>query len=62
VSTNLTLMAVPVVGVASSAILLGEAVTTTLAAGLMLVILGVALNLLSDRERGDGLGQASEVV
>jgi drug/metabolite transporter (DMT)-like permease len=62
VSTNLTLMAVPVVGVASSAILLGEAVTTTLAAGLVLVILGVALNLLSDRERGDGFGQASEVV
>jgi drug/metabolite transporter (DMT)-like permease len=49
VSTNLTLMAVPVVGVASSAILLGEDVTTELAIGLVLVIVGVALNLLSDR-------------
>lgn len=49
VSTNLTLMAVPVVGVASSAILLGEDITTTLILGLVLVILGVALNLLSDR-------------
>jgi drug/metabolite transporter (DMT)-like permease len=62
VSTNLTLMAVPVVGVASSAILLGESVTTTLAAGLMLVIFGVALNLLSDRGARDDLGPPSEVV
>jgi drug/metabolite transporter (DMT)-like permease len=60
VSTNLTLMAVPVVGVASSAILLGEDVTTTLALGLMLVILGVALNLLSDREAPGELLQPSE--
>ena len=49
VSTNLTLMGVPVIGVLSSAVLLGEAVTTTLAIGLMLVIVGVAVNLLSDR-------------
>jgi drug/metabolite transporter (DMT)-like permease len=62
VSTNLTLMAVPVVGVASSAILLGEDVTTTLALGLMLVILGVALNLLSDREAPGELLQPSEGV
>lgn len=62
VSTNLTLMAVPVVGVASSAILLGENVTTTLALGLMLVILGVALNLLSDREAPGELLQPSEGV
>jgi drug/metabolite transporter (DMT)-like permease len=61
VSTNLTLMAVPVVGVASSAILLGEEVTTALAIGLILVIVGVALNLLSDREALDG-DQPSEVV
>jgi drug/metabolite transporter (DMT)-like permease len=60
VSTNLTLMAVPVIGVASSAILLGEEVTTTLAIGLLLVILGVALNLLSDRP--DVVDQPSEVV
>ena len=62
VSTNLTLMAVPVVGVASSAILLGEDVTTTLAIGLMLVIIGVALNLLSDREASGELLQPSEGV
>lgn len=49
VSTNLTLMAVPVVGVVSSAIILGEDVTTSLLLGLLLVILGVAVNLLSDR-------------
>lgn len=49
VSTNLTLMAVPVVGVVSSALLLGEEITTSLALGLILVIVGVALNLLSDR-------------
>jgi drug/metabolite transporter (DMT)-like permease len=62
VSTNLTLMAVPVVGVASSAILLGEVVTATLAGGLMLVIFGVALNLLTDRGAPDELAQPSEVV
>jgi drug/metabolite transporter (DMT)-like permease len=61
VSTNLTLMAVPVVGVASSAILLGEEVTTALAIGLILVIVGVALNLLSDKEALDP-DQPSEVV
>lgn len=62
VSTNLTLMAVPVVGVASSAILLGESVTKPLAAGLLLVMFGVALNLLSDRESPLDMGQPSEVV
>jgi drug/metabolite transporter (DMT)-like permease len=54
-------MAVPVVGVASSAILLGEEVTTALAIGLILVIVGVALNLLSDKEALDP-DQPSEVV
>lgn len=61
VSTNLTLMAVPVVGVASSAILLGEDVTTALAFGLILVVAGVALNLLSD-SKTPGEIQPSEVV
>jgi drug/metabolite transporter (DMT)-like permease len=61
VSTNLTLMAVPVVGVISSAILLGEDVTTALAIGLILVIIGVALNLLSDRDVTPD-DQPSEVV
>jgi drug/metabolite transporter (DMT)-like permease len=51
VSTNLTLMAVPVVGVVSSAIILGEDVTTSLLLGLILVVAGVALNLLSDRQK-----------
>ena len=60
VSTNLTLMGVPVVGVVSSAILLGETVTFTLAVGLVLVILGVTINLLSDRSRL-GIGPPSEV-
>jgi drug/metabolite transporter (DMT)-like permease len=49
VSTNLTLMAVPVVGVVSSAVLLGEQVTVALAIGLALVVIGVAVNLLSDK-------------
>lgn len=49
VSTNLTLMAVPVVGVLSSALLLDEPITTSLIIGLLLVIVGVAINLLSDR-------------
>jgi len=61
VSTNLTLMAVPVVGVVSSAILLGEEVTTALAIGLILVIIGVAINLLSDQEILEE-DQPSEVV
>jgi drug/metabolite transporter (DMT)-like permease len=65
VSTNLTLMAVPVVGVVSSAIILGEDITTSLLLGLLLVILGVAVNLLSDRaakaERADVL-DPQEVV
>jgi drug/metabolite transporter (DMT)-like permease len=61
VSTNLTLMAVPVVGVSSSALLLGEDITTSLAIGLVLVIIGVAINLLSDRPVVDDT-QPSEVV
>lgn len=49
VSTNLTLMAVPVVGVVSSALLLDEQITLSLMIALALVIVGVGLNLLSDR-------------
>jgi len=49
VSTNLTLMAVPVVGVLSSAVLLDEPITVSLTIGLVLIIVGVAINLLSDR-------------
>jgi drug/metabolite transporter (DMT)-like permease len=60
VSTNLTLMGVPVVGVVSSAVILGENVTTSLVLGLLLVMLGVGLNLLSDRP--DVLAEPTEVV
>ena len=59
VSTNLTLMAVPVVGVLSSAIILGEDVTTSLLLGLILVVAGVALNLLSDRQK---TAEAAEIL
>lgn len=48
VSANLTLMAVPFVGVVSSALLVGEVITATLIGGLALIIAGVTLNLLSD--------------
>jgi drug/metabolite transporter (DMT)-like permease len=48
VSTNLTLMAVPVIGVLSSAVLLGETITGALALGLVLVVSGVAVNLVAD--------------
>lgn len=51
VSANLTMMGVPAVGVISSAVFLGEQTTLGLLAGLVLVTLGVAVNLLSD----DGL-------
>lgn len=49
VSANLTMMGVPAVGVLSSALLLGEGVTPELAAGLILVTMGVTLNHLGDR-------------
>lgn len=48
VSANLTMMGVPAIGVASSAFFLGEAITLSVSAGLVLITLGVALNLLSD--------------
>jgi len=52
VSANLTLMAVPVVGVVSSALFVGEEVTGTLVGGLVLIIAGVTMNLLA----GDAVG------
>lgn len=60
VSTNLTLMAVPVVGVASSALLVGEDVTVTLVSGLVLIIVGVTLNLLTDETTGMSAIAATE--
>ncbi len=53
VSANLTMMGVPAIGVVSSALLLGERVTPELAAGLVLVTLGVALNLVAGRPPSD---------
>jgi drug/metabolite transporter (DMT)-like permease len=48
ISANLTLMAVPVVGVVSSALLVGEDITLALVSGLVLIIGGVSLNVLAD--------------
>ena len=61
VSTNLTLMGVPVVGVISSAFFLDEQITAELAIGLILVVGGVSLNLLSDRARPVQTTRVSEV-
>ncbi|HEX6299997.1 MAG TPA: DMT family transporter [Acidimicrobiia bacterium] len=60
VSTNLTLMAVPVVGVVSSALLVGEDVTVTLVSGLVLIIVGVTLNLLAGETIGMSAIAATE--
>lgn len=49
VSANLTMMGVPVVGVISSSAFLGEVVTPELAVGLVLIVIGVAMNLLGER-------------
>jgi drug/metabolite transporter (DMT)-like permease len=46
-------MAVPVVGVLSSALLLGEDITASLTIGLILIVAGVAVNLLSDEQHPD---------
>jgi drug/metabolite transporter (DMT)-like permease len=62
VSANLSLTAVPVVGVLSSAVLLGESITPTLAVGLVLVIFGVALNLATDRRQVDGAPKLSQIL
>jgi drug/metabolite transporter (DMT)-like permease len=42
------MMGVPAVGVASSALLLGEQITAGLGTGLILVTIGVGLNLIGD--------------
>jgi len=62
VSTNLTLMAVPVVGVVSSAIFLGEQVTVGLAVGLGLVLAGVAINLVSDLGGANRRPELAQVI
>lgn len=52
VSANLTLIAVPLVGGVSSALLVGERVTLALIGGLVLIITGVTLNLFADQMGG----------
>ena len=54
ISANLSVMAVPVVGLLTSVLFVDEALTAGVIAGLVLVLLGVALGLLSDRVRGVG--------
>lgn len=51
VSANLSMMGVPAIGVAASAVFAAEAVTFEVAAGLALIVSGVAVHLLSDRRR-----------
>jgi len=51
ITTNLTLMAVPVVGLASSVPLANEPLTVAVVVGLLLVLGGVALGFASDRRR-----------
>jgi|FLYL01.1.fsa_nt_gi drug/metabolite transporter (DMT)-like permease len=52
VSTNLSLMAVPVVGLLSSAVIAGEEITAGVLTAMTLIGTGVGLNLLADaRER-----------
>ncbi len=48
VSVNLTMMGVPVVGVVSSALVLGEDISAPLGIGMALVLSGVMVNLLWD--------------
>ncbi|MEX0756292.1 MAG: DMT family transporter [Actinomycetota bacterium] len=53
ITTNLTLMAVPVVGLASSVVFVDEPLTAALVLSLLLVLGGVGLGLWSDRETGE---------
>ncbi len=58
VSTNLTMTGVPVLGVVSSAVVLGEPVTGALVAGMALVLAGVAVNVLADQPADPVSGRA----
>lgn len=62
VSANLSMTGVPIVGVVSSAVLLGEPITGTLVVGLMLVLSGVGLNLESDRRQASDLPRPSGIL
>jgi len=52
ITTSLSLLAVPVTGVAASALFLGEPLTATLLAGLVLILGGTVLVNLGDLRRG----------
>jgi drug/metabolite transporter (DMT)-like permease len=54
ITANLSVMAVPVVGLLTSVAFVGESLTVGVVVGLVLVLVGVALGLLSDRVRGVG--------
>ncbi|HUO45556.1 MAG TPA: DMT family transporter [Acidimicrobiia bacterium] len=51
VSTNLTLMAVPVVGLLSSVALVGESLTAAIVGAVVLILAGVGTNILADYRR-----------
>lgn len=51
VSTNLSLMLVPVVGLISSAIIVGETITPAVVLAVVGIFAGVTLNLLADRRQ-----------
>lgn len=59
ITANLSVMAVPVVGLATSVAFVGEALTPPILAGLALVLSGVALGLLSDRLRPEPVPPAA---
>lgn len=56
ITTNLGLMAIPVVGVVASALMLGEKITPGLAGGLVLVLVGVAAGFELDEKMAPLLG------
>lgn len=58
ISANLTFMAIPVVGLGSSILLVGEPATISVVVSLALVLGGVALGLLSDRRAVDEVALA----
>jgi drug/metabolite transporter (DMT)-like permease len=53
ITTNLTMMAVPVVGLLSSVPLADERLTVAVVASLVLILAGVALGIASDRRRAE---------
>jgi drug/metabolite transporter (DMT)-like permease len=57
ITTNLTLMAVPVVGLVSSIAITGERLTPAVTVSLVLILAGVGLAVLSDRRRREPLLQ-----